>query len=137
MQHEEEKRFVEKLIWALKHPEPTVGPRAAWVLGERREAQAVDALITTVESSEEMALLEEAVVALGKIADPRAVPCLEQSLRQSYLSVRQRAAWALGRIGGPAVIDALKLALEDPNQTVREAALESLSNLSHRAGRSS
>ncbi|MCL5284129.1 MAG: HEAT repeat domain-containing protein [Armatimonadetes bacterium] len=131
------KPYLEKLIWALKHPEPTVSPRAAWVLGERRESQAVEPLISAIDGASDMALLEEAVVALGKIGDPRAIPCLERALRDSYLSVRQRAAWALGRIGGPVVIEVLTSAVDDPNQTVREAALAALSSLSNRTGHQS
>lgn len=118
--------FTERLIWALHHPEPTVAPRAAWILGERRDRRAVEPLISVIERSKDLGVLEEATVALGKIGDPRALPALQNLLAHSYVSVRERAAWALGRIGHPDAIPALQQALTDTSQAVRSAVKSAL-----------
>jgi epoxyqueuosine reductase len=50
-----------------------------------------------------------AAVALGNLADPRAIPSLRRALLQDPDSVvRSHAAWALGRIGGPVAREALE-----------------------------
>lgn len=118
--------FIERLVWALRHPEPTVAPRAAWILGERRDPRAVEPLLSLIERSKDLGVLEEATVALGKIGDSRALPALQHLLVHSYVSVRERAAWALGRIGDPGAIPALRQALADTSQAVRSAAQSAL-----------
>ena len=40
-------------------------------------------------------------VALGNLADARALPALGRALRDTDPAVRSHAAWALGRVGGP------------------------------------
>jgi HEAT repeat protein len=126
--------FTERLVWALRHPEPTVAPRAAWILGERRDPRAVEPLIALVEHSKDLGVLEEATVALGKIGDRRALSVLRNLLADSYVSVRERAAWALGKIGDPDAIPALRQALTDTSQAVRSAAQSALECLESTIG---
>ncbi|MFH1141981.1 MAG: tRNA epoxyqueuosine(34) reductase QueG [Chloroflexota bacterium] len=57
-------------------------------------------------------LKRNACVALGNIADPRAVPALGKALKDGQPLVRGHAGWALGRIGGPDAIRLLEQALE-------------------------
>lgn len=123
--------YADRLIWALNHPEPTVAPRAAWILGRRRDAKAVAPLIAVLESRKDMGVQEAAVVALGQIGDPRALPVLQKLLldEESYLSVRERAAWALGRIGDPSASAALREAVLDRSPAVRAAAAAALNLL--------
>jgi|JRYG01.1.fsa_nt_gb HEAT repeat protein len=121
--------WTERLIWGLQHPEPTVAPRVAWILGERRDAAAVRPLLALIERTRELGALEEAATALGKIGDPAAVPALADLLRTSFVSVRVRAAEALGAIGGAAAEAALREALADPSAHVREACGAALQKL--------
>jgi HEAT repeat protein len=129
---EEAGDFTDRLLWALHHPEPTVAPRAAWVLGERRDRRAVEPLIALTARTREMGALEEAARALGKIGDPRAIPALVSLLRGSYVSVRVQAARALGAIGGTCAVSALTQARTDPSASVRAAAQEALNALADR-----
>lgn len=71
-----------------------------------------------------------AVRALGKIADPAALPALGQLLHDDDEIVRSVAAWALGQIGDAAAIPALTLAAKDRRACVRRRAEQSLAQLS-------
>lgn len=119
----DDESFVEGLIWALRHPEPTVAPRAARILGQLREPSAVAPLIELAERSTDLGALEEVATALGNIGDPAAVPALARLARESYLPVRVRAVEALGRIGGVDAQYALNEAASDPCEAVRAAAV--------------
>ena len=86
--------YERKLIRALRHPEPTVPIRAATILGELGARGAVEALIEVALASADPYIQEAAVVALGRIGDPRAGPCLERLGREGVLRVRRAAARA-------------------------------------------
>jgi HEAT repeat protein len=125
--------YTERLIWALRHPEPTVAPRAAWVLGERQDRRAVPALIEMVRTTRDLGALEEGATALGRMGDAAAIEPLGELLRHSYVSVRARAARALACIGGPAARAVLEAARSDPSPSVRQAVEESIARLEARA----
>jgi HEAT repeat protein len=118
--------YTSGLIWALQHPEPTVAPRAAWILGERRDRAALEPLMNLARTSHDLGALEEAATALGKLGDEAAVPALVELLQRSYVSVRVRAAAALGAIGGADAEAALRNADSDPSPSVREAVANAL-----------
>ncbi len=122
------------LIWALRHPEPTVPPRAAWILGERRDPEAVRPLMEIAETSHDLGTLEEVVTALGKIGHPVAVPVIANLLHASYLTVRVPAAAALGALGGPEAASALEQASNDASQTVCDAASSALEQIDPSGG---
>jgi HEAT repeat protein len=61
------KDYFEKLIVALRHPEPTTPIRAAWLLGKIKDPRAVVALIDIVKGTNDLYLAREAVKALGAI----------------------------------------------------------------------
>ena len=63
----ESKDYFEKLIVALRHPEPTTPIRAAWLLGKIKDPRAVVALIDIVKGTKDFYLAREAVKALGAI----------------------------------------------------------------------
>ena len=63
----ESKDYFEKLIVALRHPEPTTPIRAAWLLGKIKDPRAVVALIDIVKGTNDFYLAREAVKALGAI----------------------------------------------------------------------
>ncbi len=128
---EEREDYVSKLIAALGHEEPETSVRAAWILGELREARAAGPLMRLVERSSDPYILGAAVEALGRIGDPQAASILTQVLGSSFLLVRQEAAEALGRLGGEEAERALAVALADPNVSVREAASRALQTLGH------
>jgi len=89
--------YTEKLIAALRHPEPTTPVRAAWILGERRERAAVEPLCRLVRDSSDAFLVESAVEALGKIGDARAAATLEWARQHPSPRVRRRAEQALAQ----------------------------------------
>ena len=90
--------YEQKLIIALRHPEPTVPIRAATILGELRSQAAVEPLIDVATSGEDPYIQEAAVVALGEIGDIRAWSCLESLSREGAVRVRAAAGRALKRL---------------------------------------
>jgi len=97
--------FVEKLIAALHHPEPTTPIRAAWILGEPGERKAVEPLLELARTSPDVFIVESAVEALGKIGDPRVSETLRLLAQNPNLRVRRAAERALARMEPPAPED--------------------------------
>jgi HEAT repeat protein len=97
-EHISQADYVEKLIAALSHKEPTTPVRAAWILGERLEKKAVPALTRIVHKAADAFLVESAVEALGKIGGKAAVAAVRTALRHSSLRVRVKAREALMKI---------------------------------------
>jgi HEAT repeat protein len=95
--------IVQKLCSALKHPEGETAVRAAWILGERRETQAVPELIRTAEGASDSFVVEAVVEALGKIDDPIAAACLKVAAEEGSARVRIAARKALRKLAGNAV----------------------------------
>jgi HEAT repeat protein len=92
--------FSEKLISALRHPEPLTAVRAVWILGQIKEKAAVPQLIEVLSLSPDPYMQEAAALALGKIGDDKAVDALSKKLLDlnSYLIVRIASAKALEMI---------------------------------------
>ena len=91
--------YEEKLIHALRHPEPTVPLRAAMILGKPRLKSAVIPLIEAAERSNDPYLQEAVVEALGAIGDERSLPCLERLSREEALRVRVAGQRSIDRTG--------------------------------------
>ncbi|MGB8368606.1 MAG: HEAT repeat domain-containing protein [Limisphaerales bacterium] len=87
--------YADKLVAALRHPEPTTPVRAAWILGERRERKAVGELCRLVLSSADAFIIESAVEALGKIGDRQALPAVRVAANHPSPLVRAKAQRAL------------------------------------------
>jgi len=121
-----EKNFVDKLITALRHPEPTTPIRAAWILGQRKEKLAVQPLLDLVKTSTDPYILSAVVNALGQIGDSSVIDTLEQLLDTTFLKVRLEIIKALRNIGGPRAIEILKRWLKSDNQKIKESAQEAL-----------
>lgn len=103
--------------------------RAAWILGEKREARSLESLRKAIaENRDDPYVLESIVTALGKIGDKCVLGDLAALLRESFLIVRVQAARAIGRIGDPAGVELLMNALQDENEVVRQSAREALQN---------
>jgi HEAT repeat protein len=80
--------YEQKLIRALRHPEPTVPIRAATFLGMLGSQLAVEPLIDVALSSADPYIQEAAVTALGNIRDPGALPCLTRLSRDGVVRLR-------------------------------------------------
>lgn len=121
--------FVDKLIIALRHPEPTRAALAIQILSEMlAEPRAILPLIGLLDTTRDAYVLKCAVVALGRFADRRAVASLSRLLLDpaTPLVVRLAAVDALARIGGDETQAALSGALADPNTSVCERARQAL-----------
>lgn len=92
------KSYEEKLILALRHPEPTVPIRAAMVLGELASQEAVNPLVDLAGGSPDPYIQEAAVEALGRIGDPRALACLNYLSHEGAVRVRAAAGCAVKSI---------------------------------------
>ena len=122
---EPEADFVDKLIAALRHPEPTRAGLAVHILGEMlREPRAVKPLIDLVDSRPDAHVLKLAVQALGHLGDERAVPALVDLLEDpsAVVVARLAAVDALHQIGGETAERALRQALESERPSIRDAA---------------
>ena len=98
LQNLSSKSYEDKLIVALRHPEPTVPIRAATIVGELSSQAAVEPLIHVATSVDDPYIQEAAVVALGQIGDLRALACLNHLRRQGAVWVRAAAERALTNI---------------------------------------
>ena len=92
--------YEEKLVRALRHPEPTVPVRAATILGELRSRAAVEPLIDVATRVEDPYIQEAVAEALGRIGDTRARPCLVRLGREGAVRVRAAAGLALKNLSG-------------------------------------
>ncbi len=128
----EDEDYVDKLISALRHFEPTRAALAIQILSEMLvEPRAIVPLIELLGTARDAYVLHSAAVALGRFADPRAVPALTRQVLDptTPLVVRVAAVDALARIGGDQVRAALQDALADPSATVRDHARQALQRL--------
>jgi len=128
-------------------------------LGEIRDVEAGDAVISHGLSSSDPSLRAASAVTLGKmryrpavapltntvspyyavaptlspsenvIAVPGTVPDTVRIMRENEAKVRSAVAWALGQIGDPAARSLLEKALNDQNSLVRDAAAEALARI--------
>jgi len=124
-----EEDFVDKLIAAIRHPEPTRAGLAIQILSElRSEPRAILPLIDLLGIAKDAYVLKCAAVALGRFADRRATPALSRLLLNPAAPIVARiaAADALGRIGGEEAQAALFDALADPHTSVRDRASQNL-----------
>jgi HEAT repeat protein len=125
----EELSFTDKLLAALGHREPTRAGLAIDVLTNwLREPRAVEPLCDLLDRSTDAAILKQAAVGLGRLADGRAIPALARLLTNPSRAfvARQAAADALGQIGGVAAQRILQTALDDPLASIRAAAQRAL-----------
>lgn len=117
--------FVDKLIAALRHPEPTRAGLAVHILGEMlQEPRAVEPLIDLVQARPDAHVLKLAVQALGRLRDVRAVPALVDLLEDptAVVVARLAAVEALNQIGGEAANHTLQQALQSERPSIRDAA---------------
>jgi HEAT repeat protein len=95
------KDYVDKLIAALQHPEPTTPVRAAYILGRLRATRAVGPLIKLVERTTDPYAAKAAVEALGQIGTAPAREFLASLVGHPAWLVRDAAHLALTFINAP------------------------------------
>jgi len=113
--------LVATLVDALEDPDPLVVESAAWSLGERRSARAVERLATVARAHPDARCREASVAALGAIGADAGLPAILESLTDKP-TIRRRAAVALAAFKGPEVDDALQRCAHDHDWQVREVA---------------
>jgi HEAT repeat protein len=114
----------EPMLAALNNPDLDVRLRAVWLLGNIGTREAVGPIIRIL-SDDNPACREEAVRALGKIGDPRAIPFLNRVLGREIL-LAPVVIRALGQIAHPASIKALMPHLGSADREIRLHTIRAL-----------
>jgi HEAT repeat protein len=96
-------------------------------LGESKDPDVFDALMDALNARRDYYSFEGAIVALGRLGDPRALEPLVQILEHPSFALD--AARALGKLGDPRAVEPLIRTLGHANGSVRLAAAEALSQL--------
>ena len=119
----------EALVAALESESADMRGRAAQSLGYRGEARGVRPLLALLARAEPSHRVRStAYAALGRLADPRALPVLGRCLREEVREeIRGECVAALGGLGSAGslglVIDAFR---SDPHPLVRDRAIDAL-----------
>lgn len=124
-----ERRDVNGLIRALRHPDLSIQEVAAEALGQLGP-DAVDRLLAalgTRSKSVRLGIIE----ALGQCHDSRAIPAIGKFLWDKDNEIRWEAALALGEIGDPCVFPDLSRTLRDEDKYVRYGAALALTKLGY------
>jgi HEAT repeat protein len=122
------------LAKGLNDKEASLRAAAALGLGLTKLPVAVGPLLNRLPQEMDAEVEVEIVRALGRVADPRAVPVLaERAAGGSFFSriptaIRVEAVRALGELGGDPGRAVLQRLLRDRSPEVREAVLKALSN---------
>jgi len=95
-------------------------------------APMVDRLVEQLRG-DDTATRRAAVIALGHIGDPRAVPALAGVIEDGDRDLLVPAAGALARLGDPRAFEPLVHLLSDRELTVRHAAIGALNSIGHPA----
>lgn len=134
--HDPDSTFVQKLILALRHPEPLTAARSAWLLGKLRAHEAVEPLVEVLATSSDPGVLRAVAEALGEIGDTHAVEPLVRAMQGTFLEVRIAIVESLAKLATPAAYLALQqVARVDPSRRVREMAESSLQGFPKPSGR--
>ena len=83
--------YVDKLITALNHPEPTTPIRAAWILGQRRETKAIKPLFALALNSADSFVAAGAVKALVSIGTSESLELASKFSNHPSILVRKAA----------------------------------------------
>ncbi|WP_273842938.1 HEAT repeat domain-containing protein [Rubrobacter calidifluminis] len=128
--------YVERLIWALHHPQGETAVRAAGILGKLGAVEAVEPLSELVEDGAADPYLRAAAVSgLGAIGDERARKTLENALRNGPVQVRLAAVEALERLGpSEGTLDLLREVSREGGGRVGDAARDLLARWSGGCG---
>jgi HEAT repeat protein len=95
----DQRSYVDKLIAALSHPEPSTPIRAAWILGKLRTKAAVVPLLELLRGKSDLYTKAAAIEALGQIGEPSVRPTLAELAEGGPPTLRRIAEEALDRLG--------------------------------------
>jgi HEAT repeat protein len=87
----EKKRFEDKLINALRHPERETVQRAVWILGRLNSMKAVKPLLSIFEQTDNVFLKVEILNSMDEIGTPDAIDLIVRALDSTESIVRRRA----------------------------------------------
>ncbi|MEE8348570.1 MAG: diguanylate cyclase [Acidobacteriota bacterium] len=127
----EDPRITELLPDYAQHQDSAIALAAIEALAKINPAQAVESLLTLIDSITETDPLIACCRALGKIGDPVGIEPLSKILAPTgFLSfgktkspqLRATAAFALSQISDPQVAEVLALHVDDPDRRVRQTA---------------
>lgn len=117
---------VESLIEALGDKEKTVRKYSAIMLGNLKDARAIEELgMTLYDLHDEVSLI--AAESLGQIGEA-SIPVLTEALTHPEVGVREHAVIGLGKIQNERVIPFLVEMLKDPVHAVKKQAILALGN---------
>ena len=123
------KSAVDILVSALDQSSDRAAAGIIRALGDIGDRRSLEPLLNQVSGT----VRGEAILALGKLRDPRAEQALIAALADSDWRVRMNAAMALGPIGGALSQEPLRHSLEDEVLVVREWSARSLSTITGHA----
>ena len=121
------RNYFEKLVNALNHSERTTRIRAAYILGEIGDKQAVKPLNNAIKKTEDLFLIEGIALALGKIGGEEVLPILIHLMQHKSFLVRRAALISLSKLKKREAAIVMKKALNDPSLSVQELARERFS----------
>ena len=108
----------------------TLDEKVAWTLRLEQERilrdQSVGADLLALAADAEVGVRRRAILALGRVGLPEALPVLTAALHDPEESVRAMAAFSMGVMADPAGVVELEGALADPSPVVRGRAAEGL-----------
>lgn len=87
----ERKGFKEKLINALRHPEPETVKRAVWILGKIKSLKAIKVLIELFSKTDNPFLKREILEALSEIGTEESLAFIKRCLSSEIGIVRKKA----------------------------------------------
>jgi HEAT repeat protein len=114
-----------ELIKFLKRDDVKDKNFALSVIGELKDIRTFEAVLQEVDGK----FMAQAVWALGKLKDPRAVDALIKKLKHPDWDIRVAAARSLGSIHSKKAVEALERNLDDQNVFVREWAARALEDI--------
>jgi HEAT repeat protein len=95
----DQRAFSAKLVAALRHPEPATRQRAAFILGELRQTDAIPVLGQILTETAEPFFAAEIARVLGKMGNREADAFLRVALHHEAFLVREAAVEALASKG--------------------------------------
>jgi len=118
-------RTVPLFLELLRDPNPDIRWRAAYRIGDLKDARAVEPLIAALRDPD-LNVRACAAQSLGRLNDRRATAPLCGALRDPDKNVRHRAAQALGNLADRRAVEALCAALVDTDYLVRMNAIRAM-----------
>ncbi len=118
------------LLDALKSIKEPVRSRAAFILGQAKDGEAVPLLIAGLKDTSPL-VRAEAAKALGKIGEPRSVPQLVEALLDYNDQVKRSAVRALVMFGTGALMPLHSQLIHSSNKWSTAAILSALGEIAH------